>query len=188
KSPVTCVSMVLPGLALVGLLSGCGGEGGGTAAPAAAAAPGGGGGGAGGGASVALAGTGGAPPRVSGRARAPRAARARPATTALVVPVVEGQISQVLVSWGAAVTKGQVLAVLDSAAVGEAKAADLRARAELQVAESTFKRMQTLSSGKIVAAKDLMAAEADRTSAQAEADAAEKALRLMGFTADDVAH
>src|SRR5262249_29523298 len=41
---------------------------------------------------------------------------------------------------------------------------------------------------KIVATKDLQAAEADRTTSQAEADAAEKALRLMGFTADDVTH
>jgi len=118
---------------------------------------------------------------------APGAVRSNQDTTALVGPLVEGRISAVLVGWGDAVKSGQVLAWLDSAAVGEAKAAHFRAKAELQLAESSVKRLQLLASSKIAAAKDLAAAQADRETAQAELDAAENALHVMGFSDEDVA-
>jgi cobalt-zinc-cadmium efflux system membrane fusion protein len=109
-------------------------------------------------------------------------------TTALVGPIIEGRISEVLVGWGETVKRGQVLAWLDSAAVGEAKAAWFRAQAELQVADATLKRMQQLTAGRIVATKDLTAAEGERATAQAESDAARNALRIMGFSDDEVDH
>ena len=118
----------------------------------------------------------------------PGMVRSNQDTTALVGPIIEGRISQVLVGWGESVKRGQVLAWLDSAAVGEAKAAWFRAQAELQVADAAVKRLQLLSAGKIVATKDLTAAEGDRASAQAEADAARNALRIMGFSDDEVDH
>ena len=109
-------------------------------------------------------------------------------TTALVGPIIEGRISQVLVGWGETVKRGQVLAWLDSAQVGEARAAWFRAQAQLQVADATVKRLQQLTAGKIVATKDLSAAEGDRASAQAESDAARNTLRILGFSDDDVEH
>ncbi|HEX5009350.1 MAG TPA: efflux RND transporter periplasmic adaptor subunit [Planctomycetota bacterium] len=107
-------------------------------------------------------------------------------TTALVGPIIEGRISQVLVGWGETVKRGQVLAWLDSAEVGEARAAWFRAQAELQVADATVKRLQQLAADRIVASKDLSAAEGERATAQAESDAARNTLRILGFSDDDV--
>src|SRR5262245_6713171 len=109
-------------------------------------------------------------------------------TTALVGPIIEGRISQVLVGWGETVKRGQVLAWLDSVEVGEARAAWFRAQAELQVADATVKRLQQLTADKIVATKDLAAAQGDLATAHAEADAARNALRILGFSDDEVDH
>ena len=119
--------------------------------------------------------------------QAPGTVRADQDATAIVGPIVEGRIREVLVGWGDRVTRGQVLAWLDSVAAGEAKAAHFRSRAALDVADARLKRMQLLSTNKIVATKDLKDAEAELATAQADAAAADDALQLMGYTDDDVA-
>ena len=119
--------------------------------------------------------------------QAPGTVRADQDATAIVGPIVEGRIREVLVSWGDRVARGQVLAWLDSVVAGEARAAHFRSRATLDVAEARLKRMQLLSTSKIVATKDLMDAEAELASARADADAADDALHVMGFTDADVA-
>jgi cobalt-zinc-cadmium efflux system membrane fusion protein len=119
--------------------------------------------------------------------QAPGTVRADQDATAIVGPIVEGRIREVLVGWGDRVARGQVLAWLDSVAAGEAKAAHFRSRAALDVADARLKRMQLLSTNKIVATKDLKDAEAELATAQADAAAADDALQLMGYTDDDVA-
>ena len=119
--------------------------------------------------------------------QAPGTVRADQDATAIVGPIVEGRIREVLVGMGDRVARGQVLAWLDSVAAGEAKAAHFRSRAALDVAEARLQRMQLLSTNKIVATKDLKDAEAELATARADADAADDALQLMGFTDADVA-
>ncbi|MFQ5749174.1 MAG: efflux RND transporter periplasmic adaptor subunit [Planctomycetota bacterium] len=117
---------------------------------------------------------------------APGKIRANQDKTAMVVPIIEGKISNVLVGWGDPVKKGQTLAYLESVAVGEAKAAHFKAMADLKVADARLKRMQTLAKDKIIATKDLTAAEAERASAKAAEDATERALHVIGFTEEEV--
>jgi cobalt-zinc-cadmium efflux system membrane fusion protein len=118
---------------------------------------------------------------------APGKVRANQDRIAFVGPIIEGRISDVFVSWGDRVERGQVLAYLESVDVGEAKAAYFRSRAELRVAEANLERKRRLFDEQIIPRKDLLEAEAEYTSAQAEADAAEKALHVIGFTEEEVA-
>lgn len=118
---------------------------------------------------------------------APGKIRANQDKVALVGPMIEGRIRRIFVTWGDGVTAGQVLAYLESLEVGEAKAAYFTTMAELQVAEANLTRRQRLFDEQIIPQKDLVEAEAEYTSAQAEADAAEKALHVIGFTEEEVA-
>ena len=118
---------------------------------------------------------------------APGKIRANQDKVALVGPMIEGRIRRIFVTWGDGVTAGQVLAYLESLEVGEAKATYFTAMAELQVAEANLTRRQRLFDDQIVPQKDLLEAEAEYTSAQVEADAAEKALHVIGFTEEEVA-
>lgn len=106
---------------------------------------------------------------------------------ALVGPIIEGRISEVFVDWGQAVKRGDVLAYLESVDVGAAKAAYFRAIAELRVADANLGRKRRLFDEEIIPEKDLLEAEAEHTSARAEADATEKALHVIGFTEEEVA-
>ncbi len=180
-------AMALAALALSALLAGCEGDfagnpgDGGKDSPsprpaAAAASP----------SQLELVATELKPQRFAVTVSAPGKIRANQDKTALVVPIIEGKISHVLVGWGDQVEKGQTLAFLESVAVGEAKAAHFKAIADLKVADARLKRMQTLAKDKIIATKDLTAAEAERTSAKAAEDATERALHVIGFTEEEV--
>ena len=118
---------------------------------------------------------------------APGKVRADQNKIALVGPIIEGRISDVFVDWGAPVKQGEVLAYLESVDVGAAKAAYFQAMAELRVAVANLERKQRLFDEEIVPEKDLLEAEAEHTSARAEADATEKALHVIGFTEEEVA-
>lgn len=118
---------------------------------------------------------------------APGKVRANQDKVALVGPIIEGRTSKVFVNWGDRVKAGQILAYLESVEVGEAKSAYFKAKAELEVAEANLKRKQRLYEDEIIPQKELLEAEAEHTAAQAEADAAEKALHVIGFTEEEVA-
>lgn len=118
---------------------------------------------------------------------APGKVRANQNKVALVGPIIEGRISDIFVDWGEPVKRGQVLAYLESVDVGAAKAAYFRAVAELRVADASFERKKRLFDEEIIPEKDLLEAEAERTSVRADADATEKALHVIGFTEEEVA-
>lgn len=61
-----------------------------------------------------------------------------------IVPRVSGQVREVRKTVGDAVAAGEVLAVLESRELAEAKAADLSAEARLKLAESQFQRIEGL--------------------------------------------
>ena len=101
---------------------------------------------------------------------------------AKVAPRIEGRILSMPAKLGDRVAAGQTLASLDSVAVGEAHAAWVQAQAELRIAESDFKRAETLVTEEIIPRKDFLKAQAERDKAAAGLRNAADRLRLMGGT------
>ncbi|MFW2358190.1 efflux RND transporter periplasmic adaptor subunit [Hydrogenophaga sp.] len=102
---------------------------------------------------------------------------------ARVAPRVEGRIVQVSANLGDKVKAGQALAVLDSLALGEAHSTLQRAQAAHRVAQSEFKRAESLSADEIIPQREFLRAKAGFESATADLHAAEDKLRLLGGTA-----
>ena len=102
---------------------------------------------------------------------------------AQVAPRVEGRIVSVAATLGQEVRAGQVLAVLDSFALGEAHSALQRAQAAQRVAQSDYQRAESLSAEEIIPQRELQRARAALETAGAELRAAADRLRLLGGTA-----
>ncbi|MDP3857754.1 MAG: efflux RND transporter periplasmic adaptor subunit [Stagnimonas sp.] len=101
---------------------------------------------------------------------------------ARIAPRIEGRITSTPAKLGDAVKAGQTLATLDSVAVGEAHASWVQAQAELRIAESDFKRAESLVADEIIPRKDFLRAQAEREKAAANLRNAADRLRLMGGT------
>jgi len=106
---------------------------------------------------------------------------------ARVAPRLAGRLHRVAAELGARVHAGQVLAVVDSVALGEAKAEALRARAHYRVAEERYRRERELFADRIVSEQEVLEAEAAAREARADLVAAEQTLRLYGLSDDDIA-
>lgn len=103
-----------------------------------------------------------------------------------VTPRVAGRLLRVPGSLGATVAAGEVLAVLDSTELGEARAAFLRARARHDVAERRFEREQALSADRISSEQEVLDAEAAARETAADRAAAREALRLLGLSSQEI--
>lgn len=103
-----------------------------------------------------------------------------PDRLARVAPRIEGRITAAPAKLGERVRAGQVLATLDSVAVGEAHAAWAQAQAELRIAEADLERAKLLAADEIIARKDFVRAQAERDKAAATLRAAADRLRLLG--------
>ena len=99
---------------------------------------------------------------------------------ARVAPRSEGRIIAAPARLGDSVRGGQVLATLDSLAVGEAHAAWVQAQAELRIAESDLARAESLVADEIIPRKDYLRAQSDRDKAVAALRGAADRLRLLG--------
>lgn len=99
---------------------------------------------------------------------------------AQVAPRVEGRITHVSVNLGDNVRAGQVLATLDSVALGEAQSALQQAESAHRVAQADFQRAQTLSAEEIIPQRELLRAKAEFEKASSELRATEDKLRLLG--------
>lgn len=97
-----------------------------------------------------------------------------------VAPRVPARIVRVSANLGDRVTAGQSLAVLDSTDVGEAHAAYLQARSELNVARAAVERAEKLQSEQIIAQKEYLRTRGDFERARAAFSAAEDRLRILG--------
>jgi cobalt-zinc-cadmium efflux system membrane fusion protein len=104
-----------------------------------------------------------------------------------VGPRVEGAIHHVMVEVGATVKEGDLLAVLDSIPMGEAKAAYLKALAEQDLAEKTVARERELVKTAGSARKELIEAETGLATAAIELRSAKERLHLLGLGEEDVA-
>ncbi|HJT35709.1 MAG TPA: efflux RND transporter periplasmic adaptor subunit [Pirellulales bacterium] len=102
---------------------------------------------------------------------------------------VSGTAWRVLKQVGDRVKRGEVLALIDAAEVGRAKAEFLQAVAHLRHETATVEKLKPLSSGRLVTGREFRAAEAALEDAQIALEGAEQALINLGLTirADDLA-
>ena len=97
-----------------------------------------------------------------------------------VAPRVPGRIVKVSASLGDKVKPGQVLAMLDSIELGEARSSYLQAASESAVAQADFRRAQRLSADNIIPEKDYLRARAEHEKARVALRAAGDKLHMMG--------
>lgn len=97
-----------------------------------------------------------------------------------VSPRIPGRVVQAPASLGDRVTRGEVLAVLDSVELGQAKADYLAARARESLTSEAYERERTLYEDRISSQREMLEARADHLEAQAERERAQETLRLYG--------
>ncbi len=99
----------------------------------------------------------------------------------VVSPRMPGVAKEVLVDWGDRVKKGQVLAILDSIELGQARADYKKAKAMLKLAKKNYQREKSLYRQNICSKKQFLEAETDYEQAQIELKALRERLKLMGL-------
>jgi cobalt-zinc-cadmium efflux system membrane fusion protein len=102
--------------------------------------------------------------------------------TTPVITQVGGPVSRILVVPGDHVRAGQPLLTVRSPDYSLLRATYLKARDTFRVADENYKRAQDLYAHNAIAQRDLLQAESDRNQAQADLDAAEQGLRILGIT------
>ncbi|MBT9455347.1 MAG: efflux RND transporter periplasmic adaptor subunit [Burkholderiaceae bacterium] len=112
--------------------------------------------------------------------------RANQDRMARIAPRVEGRIATLHVNLGDNVKAGQILAVLDSLAVGEASATLIQAQSADRVAEADFKRATALNAEEIIPQKEFLRAKSEHEKAEASLRAAEDRLQLLGVSPKQV--
>lgn len=103
---------------------------------------------------------------------------------AYISPRIPGRVVKVGVEVGDIVRKGQVLAVLDSVELGEARSVYLQAASEEAVARAGFERAQRLHAESIIPEKDYLRARAEHEKAKASLRASSDKLRMVGVEPD----
>jgi cobalt-zinc-cadmium efflux system membrane fusion protein len=103
-----------------------------------------------------------------------------------VVPTGGGQVKRVEKLLGEEVSMGDVLAVVHSADLGQAKAQYLEVQARLELATSAFEREKELYEKKISSEADYLSALNEFKAAQAYYAAAEKRLRFFGLDTEQI--
>lgn len=105
-----------------------------------------------------------------------------------VAPRVGGRLVRVPASLGARVSADEVLAVVDSMELGEAKATFLRARARHGVARRRFERERSLRTDRISSEQEVLEAEATARETAADLAAARETLLLLGLSEAAIEH
>ena len=106
--------------------------------------------------------------------------------TARVFAPYAGRIERLLASVGQKVAKGQALALISSADIGQAQADLHKADADQALARASVARARDLSEAGVIARKDLEQAEADLARSSAEAQRARARLAQYGVAAGAV--
>ena len=105
--------------------------------------------------------------------------------TTPVITQVGGLVSRILVVPGERVHKGQPLLEIASPDYSQMRAAYLKAKNTFRVTDKNYARAQDLYAHHAIAERDLLQAESDRNLAQADLDATEQALRILGILKPD---
>jgi cobalt-zinc-cadmium efflux system membrane fusion protein len=96
---------------------------------------------------------------------------------------VPGRVVRLSRGVGDRVKKGEVLAVIESAELGEAQSAFLEAQARYDLAQSVHTRKQELHRNELTAEKEVLEAENELRLARIAREKAENQLKLFGYTA-----
>ncbi len=99
---------------------------------------------------------------------------------------VLGRIATILVHEGQQVTKGQVLATLNSTGLSDAQLGFLKALSSRQLNQRAVDRAQQLLKADVIGAAELQRREAELAEATAELDAARDQLLLLGMTPEAI--
>jgi len=99
-----------------------------------------------------------------------------------VTPRIPGRVHEVHAKLGDEVKKGQVLVVIDSIELGQAKAAYLQAKAQEELARQNFERERGLHAERISSEREMLAAKAAHLESLAGLQSAEETLHLYGLS------
>jgi cobalt-zinc-cadmium efflux system membrane fusion protein len=105
----------------------------------------------------------------------------------VVAANVSGRVVSIPVDFGAPVRKGDPLVVVESAELGRAREDYLREISSLRVSERAYERARRLVEGKAISAGEFQSREGEYLSHRAAAEAAERALHLLGESNESVA-
>jgi cobalt-zinc-cadmium efflux system membrane fusion protein len=105
---------------------------------------------------------------------------------AKVGSLVQGRVHKVFAKIGDFVKKGQVLMYIEGMEIGEIKSKFLKAKAELDYAESNYQRQKTLIEQNIGSQKSFHESEAEYFKALAEFNAEDKRIHSIGLSDEDV--
>ena len=111
---------------------------------------------------------------------------AHPLRKAIVSYAFSARVSQIHVRIGDWVKAEQQLVTLQSEEVGTAKSEFYKAMADHELAKMNFEREKRLHDRGVGAGKNFLTAEAELKVSEANLDAAEKKLHVLGFTEDQV--
>jgi len=111
---------------------------------------------------------------------------AHPRRKAIVSYAFPARISRIHILIGDWVKTGQQLVTLQSEEVGTAKSEYYKAMADFELAQVNFERQKRLFDRGVGAQKDYLSSEAEYKVAQANLNAAEKKLHVLGFTEEQV--
>ncbi len=103
-----------------------------------------------------------------------------------IVPRVEGIVRSVSKSLGDPVEQGEVMAVLESRELAEAKSEDIAAEERLALAQANFTRAEQLRTKGISSEEDYLTAKQQLAEAGIEHRKTEAGLYALGLTADQV--
>ena len=98
-----------------------------------------------------------------------------------VTPRIPGRVEEVQADLGDKVRKGQILAVIDSIELGQAKAHFLQAKAQEDLSRQNFEREEGLFGERISSEQEMLASKAAHLEAEARLRSAEETLRLYGL-------
>ncbi|MDZ7696295.1 MAG: efflux RND transporter periplasmic adaptor subunit [Deltaproteobacteria bacterium] len=105
---------------------------------------------------------------------------------AQVTPYVSGHVKEILKNLGDPVRRGEVMALLDSRELADAKAAYLAARERVVLAETRFAREENLWKKQIASEEDYLNAKQALAAAQIEKRSAKQQLMSLGLSATRV--
>lgn len=105
---------------------------------------------------------------------------------AVVGPLVSGRVTRLAAGVGDPVRKGQILAEIDSAEVGQARAELIAHRARLSAAETNLRREKELAEKRVSSAREFELAQAASATEKAGVHAAMERLRAIGLSEVDI--
>lgn len=101
--------------------------------------------------------------------------------TTPVITQIGGPVSRIVVAPGEHVTAGQPMLYVTSPDYSLARSAYLKARGAYMLSDKFYKRAQDLYAHKVIAEADLEQAESTRSQAEADLQASEQAIRILGI-------